>query len=105
MHVEMQIGYSVSAVDTEYVTVLDILNKGPEVWTYLWFYICLNDHSEKVKGLSNTISKTFNICLPEEFQTVSSFITIMPHYYSIGIFHSIPRKWTCNGKLGMQQQI
>lgn len=94
MKLEMQIDYSFSAVSTEYLTILDILNRDSKVVTFLWLYIYLNHHIGRNKGLSSSVNKPFSIYFPEKFQTVPSF---RPHYYSTGSFNSIPENGFING--------
>lgn len=47
MNVEIQIDHGVSEVNTECLTILDILNKDPEASTFLWFYIYLHHNIGK----------------------------------------------------------
>lgn len=39
MNFKIQVDYSVSAINTEYLSILDILNKDPKALTFPWFYL------------------------------------------------------------------
>lgn len=49
INIEIQIDCSISAVNTEYIIILDILNKDPKVLTLFVLHLFVSSHKKTIK--------------------------------------------------------